>query len=99
MLREARTKTGSNGEDLHQACCAALPRAESFTQEQWHHMWSRHQGGTAPGPSELSTTIMKALQTPIPHPDNPLATDTPVLWISDLVRRWCNLVFEFNSFP
>lgn len=94
VIRAARIKCGKTTEHLRTALAGPL-----FTEETWAAAIAGKKAGTTPGMSQISTTMLKALHTPI-KPEEPDGTPTlPLLWISDAIRRYVNLTFKVRHFP
>ena len=60
-------------------------------------IWARKSAGT-PGCSGISTTLMKIMQKRVKNVKGEVQ-ESPLLWLSDLIRRWTNLAIKYGAFP
>ena len=99
VIRAAKRKKGSKGQCITAKCNTVLDKENLFSNQRWEMLWSRKKGGTAPGKSGLTTTIMKALLCGVEPAAPDDCMEYPGAAISDAVRRWCNLVFKEDCYP
>jgi hypothetical protein len=71
---------------------------EAHTSDQWKRIWGRKTAGTTPGCSGISTTMMKIMQKRMRN-DKGEVNESPLLWLSDSIRRWTNLAIKHGAFP
>ena len=97
VVKAARCKW-VGGVEVQNLTADTLNQNEAHTWEQWKLIWSRKRAGTTPGCSGISTTMMKIMQQRIRN-GNGEVNDSPLLWLSDLIRRWTNLAIKHGVFP
>ena len=97
VVKAARCKL-VRGVEVCSLTADTLNQNEAHTAEQWKAIWSRKKAGTTPGPSGISTTMMKITQQNMRNEAGEVS-DSPLLWLSDLIRRWTNLALKHGAFP
>lgn len=86
------------GAEVHTLMADTLNINEAHTTEQWKRIWGRKTAGTTPGCSGISTTMMKIMQKRMRN-DKGEVNDSPLLWLTDSIRRWTNLAIKHGAFP
>ena len=97
VIKAARCKL-VGGVEVSSLTKDTLTQHEAHTSVQWKAIWSRKKAGTTPGRSCISTTMMKIMQQRLRNEDGEVG-DSPLLWLSDLIRRWTNLALKHGAFP
>jgi hypothetical protein len=97
VVKAARYKE-VGGVAVHIHTADTLNQNEAHTWDQWKLLWDRKKAGTTPGCSGISTTMMKIMQKRVRNEKGEVQ-ESPLIWLSDLIRRWSNLAIKHGVFP
>ena len=99
VLKAARVKAASDGTSMAEKYTGMINRQQVFNPSQWRRMWGGKKAGTAPGRTGLSVNMMKALQTAmVEEVEGKKVKRCETLWVTDLIRRLCNLMLRIHKF-